>query len=192
MFRVLDFLGGPVTTTSDRNVYQIMAGVEGTFSQRDWTWEAYVSSGRTDETSFFENMPSLQRYWNLIAASPTAATLLGGVGNGTWGRGTFSQGRNYAQNCTSGLPIFANSSNLGAGRVSADCLESIAANTRSLTRLDQDIAEFNLQGKLADMRAGELRFAVGLTPQERVRVRARRDERCGVGLRATDEHLRVE
>ena len=93
---------------------------------------------------------------------PRAAfTLLGAPGNGTWGRGTFTQGRNYGQTCTSGLPIFANSSTLGAGQVSADCLESIAANTRSLTELDQDIAEFNLQGKIADMRAGELRFAVG-------------------------------
>jgi outer membrane receptor protein involved in Fe transport len=161
LFRVLDFLGGPVTTTSDRNVYQIMAGVEGSFSQRDWTWEAYVSSGRTDETNFFANMPSLQRYWNLIASSPSATTLLGGTGNGTWGRGTFSQGRNYSQNCTSGLPIFSDSSTLGPGQVSANCLESIMSNARSLTRLDQDIAEFNLQGKVADMRAGELRFAVG-------------------------------
>ena len=165
LFRVMDFVG-PVTTDSDRNVYQIMAGVEGTFSERDWTWEAYVSSGRTDETSFFRNMPSLQRYWNLLASSPTATTLLGAPGNGTWGRGTFSQGRNYAQNCTSGLPIFADSSTLGPGQVSQNCLESILSNARSLTKLEQDIVEFNLQGKIADMRAGELRFAVGASSRK--------------------------
>ncbi len=165
LFRVMDFVG-PTTTISDRNVYQIMAGVEGSFSQRDWTWEAYVSSGRTDETNFFDTIPSLQRYWNLLAASPTATTLLGGPGNGTWGRGTFSQGRNYAQTCTSGLPIFANSSNLGPGLVSADCLESIESNARSLTRLDQDIAEFNLQGAITEMRSGELRFAVGVSARK--------------------------
>jgi outer membrane receptor protein involved in Fe transport len=78
----------------------------------------------------------------------------------------FTQGRNYTQNCTSGLPIFANNSNLGAGGVSADCLESIAANSRSLTEVTQDIAEFNMQGKLADMRAGELRFAAGATSRK--------------------------
>ena len=166
LFRVLDFLGGAVTTDVDRDVFQIMAGVQGSFSQRDWTWEAYVSSGQTSESAVFSNMPSLQRYWNLIAASPNALTLLGAPGNGTWGRGTFTQGRNYAQTCTSGLPIFADSSNLGAGRVSPDCLESIAANTRSLTELEQDIAEFNLQGKLADMRAGELRFAIGASSRK--------------------------
>jgi iron complex outermembrane receptor protein len=40
------------------------------------------------------------------------------------------------------------------------------SNARSLTRLDQDIAEFNLQGKIADMRAGELRFAVGASSRK--------------------------
>ena len=160
LFRVMDFVG-PTTTDVERDVYQIMAGVEGTFSQRDWTWEFYVSSGQTSESDLFSNIPSLQRYWNLIAASPSAFTLQGAPSNNTWGRGTFTQGRNYAQTCTSGLPIFADSSTLGPGGVSADCLESIAANTRSLTELDQDIAEFNLQGKIADMRSGELRFAVG-------------------------------
>ena len=162
LFRVLDFLGGPVTTESKSDVYQIMAGVEGTFASRDWTWEAYISSGQTNVSNFFANMPSLQRYWNLIGASPA----LGLPSNGTWGRGTFTQGRNYAQTCTSGLPIFADSSSLGAGRVTPDCLESIAANTRSLTELDQQVAEFNLQGKLADMRAGELRFAVGVSSRK--------------------------
>ncbi|HUQ53353.1 MAG TPA: TonB-dependent receptor, partial [Gammaproteobacteria bacterium] len=166
LFRVLDFLGGAVTTDVDRDVYQIMAGVQGSFSQRDWTWEAYVSSGQTSESDFFSNMPSLQRYWNLIGAAPNALTLLGAPGNGTWGRGTFTQGRNYAQTCTSGLPIFANSSNLGPGQVSQDCLESIAANTRSITELSQEIAEFNLQGKIVDMKAGELRFAVGVSSRK--------------------------
>ncbi len=166
LFRVLDFLGGPATTTSKSNVYQIMAGVDGSFSQRDWTWEAYVSSGKTEVSNFFENIPSLQRYWNLISASPNAFTLQGAPGNGTWGQGTFTQGRNYAQTCTSGLPIFSNSSTLGAGRASADCLESIASNARALTSLEQNIAEFNLQGKLADMKAGELRFAIGASSRK--------------------------
>jgi iron complex outermembrane recepter protein len=166
LFRVLDFLGGPATTTSQSNVYQIMAGIDGSFSNRDWTWEGYVSSGKTDVTNFFENMPSLQRYWNLIAAAPSAFTLQSSPGNGTWGIGSFTQGRNYGQTCTSGLPIFSNSSNLGPGKVSQDCLESIAANTRQLTTVEQNIAEFNLQGKIADMRAGELRFAAGISSRK--------------------------
>jgi outer membrane receptor protein involved in Fe transport len=162
LYRVLDFLGNAVTTDSSSDVYQIMAGVDGTFSKRDWTWEAYVSSGQTNVTNFFSHMPSLQRYQALLNAIPSP----GGVPNGTWGIGSFTSGRNYSQTCTSGLPIFSNSSTLGAGGVSADCLESIDAKGRSLSKVKQDIAEFNLQGKLADMKAGELRFAVGASTRK--------------------------
>ena len=63
-----------------------------------------------------------------------------GAPNGTWGRGTFTSGRNYAQTCTTGLPIFTNSSNAGPGEISADCIEDIVAKTRSLTKVKQNIA----------------------------------------------------
>ena len=150
LFRVLDFMGNTVQTKTSNDVFQIMAGVEGRFSNRDWTWEAYVSSGQTDSLSFFNNLPSLQRYQYLLSQQ-----------NGTWGAGSFSSGRNYVQNCTSGLPIFTNSSSLGSGQVSADCIESIVAKSRSVQKLQQDIGEFNLQGKITDMKNGELRFALG-------------------------------
>ncbi len=152
LFRVLDFMGDPVSTKTSNDVFQIMAGVEGRFSNRDWTWEAYVSSGQTDSLSFFNNLPSLQRYQYLLSQQ-----------NATWGAGSFSSGRNYVQNCTSGLPIFTTSSSLGAGQVSSDCIESIVAKARSVQKLQQDIGEFNLQGKITDMKNGELRFAVGAT-----------------------------
>jgi outer membrane receptor protein involved in Fe transport len=162
LYRVLDFLGDGVTTESSSDVFQIMAGVDGTFTNRDWTWEAYVSSGETKVTNFFTHLPSLQRYQALLnaIASPGAAP------NGTWGVGSFTSGRNYVQTCTSGLPIFTNSSTLGAGVVSADCLESIEAKSRSLSQVNQDIAEFNMQGKVADMKAGELRFALGASSRK--------------------------
>ena len=83
----------------------------------------YISSGETNTTNFFENMPSLQRYQSLINAIPSP----GAASNGTWGIGSFTSGRNYSQTCTSGLPIFTDSSNQGPGNVSADCLESINA-----------------------------------------------------------------
>jgi hypothetical protein len=40
LFRVLDFVGGAIQPVSTTDVYQIMAGLEGSFSNRDWTWEA--------------------------------------------------------------------------------------------------------------------------------------------------------
>ena len=162
LYRVLDFMGDAVTTRSQNDVFQIMAGVDGKFSKRDWTWEGYISSGETNTTNFFENIPSLQRYQSLINAIPSP----GAASNGTWGIGSFTSGRNYSQTCTSGLPIFVNSSNLGPGNVSSDCIEAINAKSRSLTKVKQNIAEFNLQGKIADMRSGELRFAAGASTRK--------------------------
>ena len=82
LYRVLDFLGNAVTTDSKSDVYQIMAGVDGTFSNRDWTWEAYVSSGQTTVTNFFTHMPSLQRYQALLNAIPSPGALPNGTGVG--------------------------------------------------------------------------------------------------------------
>jgi hypothetical protein len=148
LFRVLDFLGGPVQPVSSTDSYQIMGGLEGRFSNRDWTWEAYVSTGETDTTNFFNNLPSLQRYQYL-------------VGQPNWGTGNFTLGRNYTISCPTGLPIFA-----GSAAPAASCIEGIDSKGRSITDISQNIAEFNIQGALADMRAGELRFALGASTRE--------------------------
>lgn len=162
LYRVLDFLPDAVTTESSRDVYQIQAGVEGTFTNRDWTWEAYVSSGKTRVENFYHNMPSLQRYQYVLSAIPSP----GAPSNGTWGIGSFTSGRNYVQTCTSGLPIFTDSSTLGPGEISADCLESIMSKARSIQKVGQDIGEFNMQGKISDMKNGELRFALGASTRK--------------------------
>ncbi len=162
LYRVIDFLPDTTLTKSSSDVFQIQAGVQGQFSNRDWTWEAYVSSGNTNITNFFYNTPSLQRYQYLLSAIPSP----GGTPNGTWGVGSFTSGRNYVQTCDSGLPIFTDSSTLGAGQVSPNCVESISSKARSIQRVGQDIGEFNLQGKITDMKNGELRFALGASTRK--------------------------
>jgi outer membrane receptor protein involved in Fe transport len=147
LFRVLDFVGGAIQPVSTTDVYQIMAGLEGSFSNRDWTWEAYVSTGETDTTNFFHNLPSLQRYQYLVRQPQF------GVGN-------FTLGRNYVMSCPTGLPIFRTTD------PTASCLEAIDSKARALTEVTQNIAEFNLQGGLAEMRNGDLRFALGLSARE--------------------------
>ena len=146
--RGLDFLGqfGP---TNSSDVYQIMAGVEGSLPNRDWTWEAYYSSGKTDATNIYYGLPSLQR-WLALVGSPN------------FGEGQTipsETGGNYQMTCTTGLPIFYGTT---AG-TSADCVNAIVGRYKSVTEVSQDIFEANLQGKLTDMPAGELRFAAGIT-----------------------------
>jgi iron complex outermembrane recepter protein len=166
--RGLDFLGqfGP-TNASD--VYQIVAGVEGSFEGRDWTWEAFYSSGETTATNVYYGLPSVQR-WKALAASPNfgagqvinyatapdGSPLLDANGN------RIPIGGNYQIRCTSGLPIFYGTT----ADVTPDCINSLLGPFKSVTTVSQDIFEANLQGKLADMRAGELRFAAGLTNRQ--------------------------
>jgi outer membrane receptor protein involved in Fe transport len=144
VFRVLDFLPGPNQVETNSNVYQIMAGVDGHLPNRDWTWEAYFSTGNTTVDNVNFNTPSLQRYQTLIAGQ-------------NWGTGTFTSGRNYAQTCTTGLPIFTSTP------VTQDCVDAIDTRGKAQTKLGQDIVEANLQGKLIDMKSGEMRFSAGVT-----------------------------
>jgi outer membrane receptor protein involved in Fe transport len=147
IFRGLDFLSAPIQPTTQTDAYQLTVGVQGAVPNRDWTWEAYVSTGDTNILAFYDNLPSLQRY-QFLTAMPN------------WGVGSFSRGRNYTVTCGTGLPMFST--------VDPDptCIEAIQSKERFIWDLTQNIAEANLQGKIADMKNGELRFAVGVTARE--------------------------
>jgi outer membrane receptor protein involved in Fe transport len=147
LFRVLDFLGGPNRPVTSTDAYQLLAGFEGSFANRDWTWETYFSTGETESISTNNNTPSLQRYQSLVRQP-------------NFGVGVFPSAGFYELRCTTGLPIFRTT------QPSADCLDSIETKAKSLTALKQNIVEANLQGKIADMRSGELRFAAGLSRRE--------------------------
>jgi outer membrane receptor protein involved in Fe transport len=148
--RGLDFLGqfGP---TNSSDTYQVMAGLEGSLKNRDWTWEAYYSSGSTSAINVYYGLPSVSQ-WKLLVAAPNFgknATITGVNG--------VSFGSNYQITCQSGLPIFSGTT----ATTSQDCLDGILGHFKSETTVTQDILEGNLQGKITDMKAGELRFAAG-------------------------------
>jgi outer membrane receptor protein involved in Fe transport len=147
IFRGIDFTGSPQEPTVQTDAYQLLAGVEGQFTNLDWTWEAYVSTGETNILMFYRNLPSLQRYQFLVAQP-------------NWGQGSFVRGRNYDVTCSTGLPMFTSID------PEASCIEAMDSKTRALWDLTQNIAEANLQGKIADMAAGELRFAAGVSTRE--------------------------
>ncbi len=144
LFRGIDFYGGnPLTTDNSNDVYQLLAGLEGRFPNNDWTWELHASTGATDTRNDYHSLPSLQRYQMLVARP-------------NFGEGRQVIGRNYELDCPTGLPIFG-----GGADVHPRCLESMDVRGRASSRLTQDVVEFNLQGKIMDMGAGELRFAAG-------------------------------
>jgi len=147
IFRGIDFMGTPYQPTTETDAYQLMVGVEGSFTNRDWTWDAYVSNGETDTLIFYDNLVSLQRYQFLVAQP-------------NWGVGNFVRGRNYDVSCSTGLPMFTSTD------PAPGCIEAINSKTRPIQQLSQNIVEANLQGKIADMRSGELRFAAGIANRE--------------------------
>ena len=149
--RYLNFMPSRATNNQS-NVYQIQTGVEGSFPNRDWTWEAYISHGETTVDSYlYAGWASDQRY-KQVAQAPN------------FGRG-FSQtsatgALGFNIRCTTGLPLVADFT------PSADCIDAMDARMKQFTRLEQTIVEANLQGGIVDMRAGELRFAAGVSSRE--------------------------
>jgi outer membrane receptor protein involved in Fe transport len=171
LFRGIDFWQEAASVDNSNDVYQLTAGLEGRLPNKDWTWEFYASRGETDTRNDYRHLPSLQR-WRWLNALPLfgagdARGLPGQPGNAigqaglppvspSSGPGRHVFGREYVLECASGLAIFGNFANM-----TPDCLDSLDIRARASSTLTQDIFEFNLQGGIADMRAGELRFAAG-------------------------------
>ncbi len=79
LYQVLDYYG-PIQSENTTNVWQMLAGLRGDVGIKDWTWEAYVSTGDTN-TIAETPLPSLQRYSALVAA-PQLRTERGDHRNG--------------------------------------------------------------------------------------------------------------
>ena len=105
--RYFDFLP-PRQTNNQSTVYQLQAGLEGTFPNRDWTWEAYISHGQTTIDSYLQEGWLSTGRWQAVAQSPNYgrnADISGGLGTGI--------------TCTSGLPLLENF------QVSEDCIDAM-------------------------------------------------------------------
>jgi iron complex outermembrane recepter protein len=140
----IDFAGTRRNVNSDRE-FQVLAGFEGEVFSTGWTFDAYISHGETALIAELQNYPMLQPFRTIIQAPNFGRNLNAGSGPPLF----------FATKCTSGLPVFENF------QVSQDCIDSIFAQMKHLTRMDQDIMELNLQGEVFDLPAGTLQAAVG-------------------------------
>jgi iron complex outermembrane receptor protein len=149
LYQVLDY-NGPILQQNTSDVWQIMAGLEGEISDRT-SWEAYISKGRTDIEAANERMPSLQRYQFLVQ-QPN----FGRGGPFTYPtNGLIGSGRGYGITCRSGLPVFQSFT------PDESFLDGIDTFQIAKSVLDQEIAEFNLNGGWLDLPGGEIGYAVG-------------------------------
>ena len=135
----ISFLGIP-TTRNTSDVYQALVGVKGTIGSSGWTWDIDASHGSTSVDSVGEQGYVDWRRWEELLLAPNYGA-------------NFNNG---AGACTSGISPFINPAS-----ISQDCRSYLQYQYHNSLDQSQDIVEANLQGKLFDLPAGELRVAVG-------------------------------
>jgi len=127
--------GGRVYNT-ENDVIQVIAGLNGQIGDRDLNWDVYVSYGQTDTTdrttSGSVNFAAVQEIVNTTDPATGVSPL-----------------------CSGGFNPFG-----GTTPLSPDCLAYVSRTPVNDTTLEQTIIEGTLEGKLADMPAGEARFAL--------------------------------
>jgi outer membrane receptor protein involved in Fe transport len=155
----LDYLENFETQTTS-NVYQVIAGLRGdaAIGGRDWSWEAFASHGKTTvnarQPEGFPFLPRVQQLFNAdhYGRNWDIADLPGPTPIAVTGH------------CTSGLPIFnPNGSPNDAPTVSKDCADWMVLRLNNITTLTQEVVEANVSGGLAEIWAGELLFAAGVS-----------------------------
>jgi iron complex outermembrane receptor protein len=149
------------TSENETMLFDFTAGLEGRFPNNDWTWEAFMQYGDTTVLTNFVGFLWDERRVAFMQAP-------------NFGKG-FSMpataGSNVILHCTSGFPVYEPYTVGADGQIvydsgfqlTQDCVDAVAANQTQKNKVQQRIVETNFQGKLADMKAGELRGAFGAT-----------------------------
>jgi outer membrane receptor protein involved in Fe transport len=143
----------PRSTVNDNTVWQVTAGLKGNAPIGDWTWDLYGSHGQASDYSQGNGYTSLQRFITVVTA-PDYGRNQTFVGNTIFGHGSFGTA---SVHCTSG---FYDTLFHGA-KPSQDCINAINATTQSRVFEEQNIVEFDAQGTLFHLPAGDLKLSLG-------------------------------
>jgi outer membrane receptor protein involved in Fe transport len=151
-------------SSNETKLNEFVVGIDGNIGETDWTWEAYTSYGQTTLLTHMKNFVWIDRYQQLLRQP-----------NYGRGGGFTAQAANSTNTqdftCTTGLPIFepwilgehGEALYYNGFEISQDCLDAVTARMSQRNVVEQRVAEANFQGKLAEMKAGELRGAFGLS-----------------------------
>ena len=135
----ISFLGIP-TTRNTADVYQALVGLKGDFGSSGWGWDIYASHGSSNVDSIGEQGYVDWRRWQELLLAPNYGA-------------NFSSA---AGACTSGISPF-----ITPASISQDCRSYLQYRYHNALDQSQDVVEANVQGKLADLPAGELKVAFG-------------------------------
>ncbi len=146
--------GGGRRSESTTNIMQLSIGLEGDLADGKHSWDASVSTGRTDNLVIQKGSARLSQ-WRAIATSPN------------FGRGFTYDANPYgvgfaesSPTCETGLPL------IEVFAPGADCVEAISPSLKNQDVVTQTVYEANLMGDLLEMNAGPLSYAVGTTYRE--------------------------
>ena len=128
---------GGRTATENYDVYQLTLGARGNLAVKDWSYDAYLSYGRMDNTTTQTGNVSRSSVQRLLDAADGGASL-----------------------CAGGFNPF------GLSQTSAECIRYIARTSINTTVSDMTNIELTLQGGAFELPAGEARFAVGALYRE--------------------------
>ena len=135
LVKLLSMSGNRIQTFK-YDVYQVLGGLKGDIPGTSFTWDVYGSFGRDDYKNNQANDTS----------KAAIANILNGTANFTGSKGSCI---GYAWNP------------LGDNPLSAGCREYATRENHNSNIVTQKDLEATIQGKLFDLPAGELRFAVG-------------------------------
>lgn len=176
---------GTSVTTYDNTVYQFTLGLEGKFGDTGWTWDISGTHGKTEiDTRQASGGASFSRIQALLTSRSVTgpngelihvpAYIPASNGSGTfvpnpdYATATNDGGRslpgplNSAPPCPEGLDLFGNTP------LSDSCREFLQIHPTSVTEIEQNIAEVNVQGALLELPAGELQMAIGASYRENI------------------------
>lgn len=123
----------PIFQRFNYDVFEVVVGASGNFASDNWTWDAYGSYGETAHEESQIDYASNVALNNLLDA-PDGGTSI----------------------CDGGWNPF------GLHAMSRSCLDYVNRTTHSTVNLDQYIFQFNVQGSLFELPAGETQLAAGV------------------------------
>jgi outer membrane receptor protein involved in Fe transport len=148
-------LGAGRSTTNVSQTMSFTVGVEGELPSGKHSWDVSLYTGRADNTVNQLGSMRLTSYRDVLS-SPNfgrGATF----DSNPWETSGFAES---TPTCTTGLPIAHDF------EVSQDCLAMISPALKNIREMTQTIMEANLVGDLAEMKAGPLSYALGLSYRE--------------------------
>ena len=143
----------PRSTIDDNQVWQFTAGLKGKVPFKDWTWELYGSHGQASDYTQGNGYTSLQRFQEVISA-PDYGANSDFSGNQEAPNNGFGVAHAH---CTSGFygALFQGTA------PSQDCINAITATLQSRVLEEQNIVEFDTQGTLFTLPAGDVKLSLG-------------------------------